>query len=185
MQNRIVVSIWRIFQYVLQIIIFLILPFAVFTFITSKTPMLGTIQSMVVLSGSMEPTLTTGSVVYIKKELGYDNGDVITFKNDAGQNVTHRIIDIAFTEAGTTYRTQGDANTSADTQIIPSAKVSGKVFLAIPVLGKFIAYLNSPQGFFLSIIIPSLFFIAIELWNIKKEFEKQIEKRILERMHIS
>lgn len=168
--------------YVLHIVLFLLLPIAIFTFVTSKSSFIGSIRSMVVLSGSMEPAYPVGSVVYIKKEVGYAIGSAITFKNDADENVTHRITDIRFGEEGTFYQTKGDANTSADSQLVSSDKVIGKVFFSIPYFGKLITFLNTPQGFLLSVIIPSFVFISAELWSIKKEIERETERKVLERL---
>jgi len=137
---------------------------------------------MVVLSGSMEPALPVGSIVYITKQIGYDNKDIITYKTESGMNVTHRITGIEFSEEGTVYSTKGDANKSIDSSVIPYEKVMGKVFLTIPYLGKVINFLNSPKGFLAFIVAPSTLFISMELWKIKKEIEKDVEKRILTRM---
>lgn len=134
---------------------------------------------MVVLSGSMSPAYPVGSVIYIQKQLGYNLHDAITFKNTAGENVTHRITNIEFDDKGTTYTTKGDANNTVDSVVVPSANVTGRVFLYIPYLGRAIALFGTLQGFIIFIICPSLILIGYELWNIKKEIEKEMEKKVL------
>jgi signal peptidase len=79
-------------------------------------------QRYVIVSGSMDPAIPTGSVVYDRvvpvEELAV--GDVITFVPPAeygiDEPVTHRIVDIATGErAGApVIRTKGDANDSLD-----------------------------------------------------------------------
>ncbi len=169
----------------LQSILFVLLLLTVATFVSSRTPLFGQFRSMVVLTGSMEPVLPVGSIVYITKQIAYDNKDVITFQNNAGQNVTHRIVDIAFTDEGTVYTTKGDANERADTALVPNANVTGKVFFTLPFIGKVINFLNRPEGFISLVIVPTFFLIVIELWNIKKELEKHIEKKLMDRLQIN
>jgi signal peptidase I len=88
-------------------------------------------ERYVIISGSMEPAIGTGSVVYDKvvpvEELAV--GDVITFAPPSEYNVTepvtHRIHEISRAPQGTTvngkqaggvvqYRTKGDANPDVD-----------------------------------------------------------------------
>lgn len=68
----------------------------------------------VVLSGSMEPEIPTGSVVVVdgrKKE--WNPGDVITYRR-GNMVVTHRIVEKS--EEG--YYTKGDANAEEDAGIV-------------------------------------------------------------------
>lgn len=172
----------KILSIIFQCILFITLLSAVFTFFTSKTSIFASIRSMVVLTGSMEPTFPVGSVVYIKPQIAYAIGDSITFKNTANQHVTHRIVDFTYTEKGTAYTTKGDANTTPDKILVASDAIAGKVFFSIPFIGKLIAFLNSPAGFLAFIITPTLLVIGMELWNIKKEIEKSVEKRMMEKL---
>lgn len=180
--HHITKKILKLFSLAGQSILFIVLLFTVFTFVSSRMAVLGSIRSLVVLTGSMEPKLPVGSVIFIKKQIAYNKGDIITFASTGGQNVTHRIIDFAFTAVGTVYTTQGDANNTADSHKVSLDKVSGKVFFAIPFVGKVIAFLNKPLGFFIFVVFPTLIFVGYELWNIKKEIEIQTEKRILEKL---
>lgn len=173
----------RILYIKLHILLFLILPLVVFTLITSKTPLLVGIQSFVVLTGSMEPTISTGSLTYTLRQPIYMQNDIIAFKNASGQTVTHRIAQTINDGNITTYRTIGDANNSFDEGSVPQSDVQGKVIFTIPYLGKLMYSLKTPPGFILAIVIPSILFILFELWNIKKEIEKSAEKRILAKMN--
>ena len=67
----------------------------------------------VVLSGSMEPTIETGSVCFINKHADYDSikeDDIIAFQMKNGPLVTHRVVEV--TDSGLT--TKGDNNTDID-----------------------------------------------------------------------
>jgi len=163
----------------LTIAVLIILPIVVFTFITSKTNAILGIQSFVVLSGSMEPNVSTGSVIYAKPVQNYSKGDIIAFKQ-ADRTVTHRIVDVKDTK---TFVTKGDANTIADNDPVSSDKIIGKQVFFLPYVGRLIIFLKTPQGFFPLIIFPITVFIVLEFWNLKKEIEKQVEKKLLSRIN--
>lgn len=95
----------------------------------------------VVISGSMEDTISVNDVVVIHRQADYQPGDVITFRS-SGSIVTHRIIE----EAPDSYTTKGDANNAADLTPTLKADVIGRVVLVIPGIGKLIEYLRTPLG---------------------------------------
>lgn len=172
----------NILKFFIQLILFLLLPGVIFTLIASKTPILGGIQSFVVLTGSMEPTLPVGSLTYIKPSGEYQKGDIIAFKNVADQSVTHRIVERFKDFDGYSFRTRGDANNTEDREIVKNSDVLGKSLFMIPFIGYLINFLKTPFGFSALIVFPTTVFIVFELWNFRKEFEKHMEKKILEKM---
>lgn len=185
----------------LTIIIFTVLPIVVFTLITSKSPILFGIKSYVVLTGSMEPTIPVGSIIYTLKTPEYKKGDVIAFEN-GGITVTHRIAGMK-NEAGQNisllvsplegikkdqpifYQTKGDANKKEDSKLVSQKNVSGQVLTYLPYIGKLIFFLKTIPGFLLLIVLPTLVFVGSELWNIKKEIVKETEKKLMERMNLT
>lgn len=111
-------------------------------------PRLFHIKPFVVLSGSMEPTIPTASVVFVdttKRDVKI--GDVITFSLSTGANtgvyVTHRVNDIV----DGLIQTKGDNNDNADGYIEPDA-VTGTVMTHIPYVGLILDFLQK-QGFVL------------------------------------
>lgn len=113
-------------------------------------------QTYTVLSGSMEPTYSTGSIIYVKdlapEELAVN--DPISFTISENTVVTHRIIEVLPDEdySETIYfRTKGDANKSADGELVRSENVLGKVVFSIPLLGFVLHYLAQPPGNYLVI----------------------------------
>lgn len=89
------------------------------------------LRGYVILSGSMEPMIPTGSVVVVNTaDRDVLPGDVATFSRH-GDLVTHRIL--SNTEDG--YQTKGDANTDPDTGIISAEDIRGKVLFHIPMIG--------------------------------------------------
>lgn len=103
-------------------------------------PMIFGYKPLVVLTGSMEPTIKTGSVLYYKKvpESELKVGDPITFKIN-GQYVSHRINSIKDGQ----YQTKGDANQSPDPVRITYSSIEGKDSnITIPYIGYYIKFIN-------------------------------------------
>lgn len=91
------------------------------------------INTYIVLSGSMEPMIHTGSVAYIdENDTDVTVGDVITFKLENGEYVTHRIVEE--TEDGQ-YVTKGDANDVVDLNTVSKEQVVGTYMTSIPKVG--------------------------------------------------
>jgi signal peptidase I len=166
---------------ILNVTIFLILPLVVFTLITSKTDIIAGIRSFTVLTGSMSPLIPQGAIVYSMKHPSYNKGDIITYEQ-SGVTVTHRITEVKTENGKTFYSTKGDANNTGDSQSVALENVVGKVELFVPEVGKLTMFLKTLPGFVVLIIVPALIFIGFELFNIKRELEKEIEKKVLRRM---
>lgn len=118
-----------------------------------SVPKLFGIEPFITLSGSMEPGIPTGSVVFIDtKDKEVHEGDIIAFKSGDGQGatVTHRAVKIS--EDGT-ITTKGDNNEVEDLSLLKPENVIGKYKLCIPniglILGKLDAKKNAVIGAFL------------------------------------
>lgn len=105
-------------------------------------PMVIGYKPLVVLSGSMEPSIKTGSIIYYSKvqEKDLKVGDIITFKTETKKEyVSHRINSI---EDGK-YETKGDANEVADPIKITYDQIVGKdLNISIPFLGYYVKFAN-------------------------------------------
>lgn len=94
----------------------------------------------VVGSGSMEPKLSKGDLIFVKAEKSYSVGDVVVFE-EGGVLVVHEIVAID----GELVTTQGAANNTPDEPF--SVKyVSGKVIFHIDGAGGVVNALKSPLG---------------------------------------
>lgn len=109
---------------------------------------LSQMKPVVVVSGSMEPSITTGSLALIDtKESAINIGDVVSFR--AGDAlVTHRVIEI--TEEG--YRTKGDNNDIADVGTVTQDQIEGKLVYDIPGLGYLLKVIALPAGTALTLL---------------------------------
>lgn len=97
------------------------------------------ISPYVVLSGSMEPVIHTGSLVYISEQEGEPEvGDIVAYKI-GDLPVVHRIIE----EVDGGYITKGDANEAVDLAIVEPSKVIGKYVFTVPAAGYILTALQS------------------------------------------
>lgn len=114
--------------------------------------------SYVVASSSMEPTIDTGSIIYVRATDDYRSGDVITFVED-DRIITHRII-------GTTadgFLTKGDANDLVDEWHVTEQQIIGELIVAVPIYGYVIQIAKTPLGFVTTVLLPGIFLIGMEL----------------------
>lgn len=112
---------------------------------------LGNYGMAVIMSGSMEPSLSLYDLTIIKKEKDYNNDDIVVY-NENNNLVVHRIVE----KTDDFITTKGDANDIADLPIIKE-NIKGKVVKAIPNLGKIILYMSNPMYISLTIILIALF----------------------------
>lgn len=103
-------------------------------------------QQLTVLTGSMEPEIPVGSMVYVQpvEPETLAEGDVVTFTQADGDTVTHRVVRNRTVEG--TLVTKGDANAEEDVEPVPYDRVVGKVGLALPGAGDVFGYLSSDVG---------------------------------------
>ena len=96
-----------------------------------------------VLSGSMEPTFHTGSIVLISRDKEVTVGDAAAFYvGDERMYVTHRIVGV-----GTNgYITKGDANMDEDPWQVAESDIDGKVLFSVPYLGYLFKTASSKPG---------------------------------------
>lgn len=114
------------------------------------------LQVFTVLSGSMEPTYHTGSLIYVKKvdAAKLSEGTVITFMLDENTVATHRIVGVVPDEdepGVVRYRTKGDANEAEDGSLVHYKNVIGTPVFSIPRLGYLANYIQHPPGTYVAV----------------------------------
>ena len=136
-------------------------------------------QIKIVKSGSMEPALKTGSIVFIMPRNSYSVGDVVTFGEDSKNAIptTHRLV-ATRTEGNTSYfNTKGDANATQDPEEITQANIIGKVVFTIPFAGYILDFARQPWGFALLIGIPATLVVLYELIGIIEEVRAMMRRK--------
>ncbi len=96
-----------------------------------------------VTSGSMEPELPVGSVIYVEhvKPESVQPGDIIAFYVDATV-VTHRVVENRFVEGE--FVTKGDANEMEDFSNARYRDLVGVVKYHFPYLGNYLMIYSNP-----------------------------------------
>lgn len=135
-----------------------------------------------VLSGSMEPTYCTGSVIYVQRT-DYQSlrvGDPITFIISEDTVATHRIVEVIpdDEELGTIrFKTKGDANETVDGNLVHHKNVLGKPVFTIPYLGYLAHYIQSPPGVYIAISVSLLLTLMAFIPELMLK-GKKVKKRI-------
>jgi signal peptidase len=147
--------------------------------LVSLLPITGNVEIKIVKSGSMEPTIPTGSIVVVMPNQAYKVGDVITFGKDTKTQIptTHRIIAERKQGSQTYFTTRGDANEEQDPREIAASEVIGKVLAHVPYVGYILDFARQPMGFALLIGLPAAMIVFDESANIYREVVKLRRRR--------
>ncbi len=106
------------------------------------------VSPLIVVSGSMEPTIRTGSLLLARERpVGeVDVGDIVTVERTDGHGlITHRVQAVDTVDGVITLTLKGDANTLSDPTTYTPASVGSYVF-AIPGAGHLAAFLQAGTG---------------------------------------
>jgi len=180
-KKKIAISIFLIgFAFLGSYLIYFILQIA----LNTSAPM------VVVVSGSMEPNINKGDLLFIQ---GVDPedievGDVIVYDAHGlwvgapEDPIVHRVIDIKEDDGKLYFVTKGDANELKDKEPVPENRVLGKVVGRIPYVGWVKIILTDYGLLFPVIIILSVPLVVSILWDLikgeKEEEEKKVSKLI-------
>jgi signal peptidase I len=175
--------VWKIVSNIITGILFLLLIFMIFVVGSSKAsggePNFLGYQLKSVLSGSMEPTFKTGSIISVKpvqNPSDLKKGDVITFMETQDALVTHRIIEVIKNNDQVMYKTQGDNNDNPDTNpVVPQNVVAKYTGFTIPYIGYLLDFTKSKNGTALLLILPGILLIGYSGLTIFKAL-KEIDK---------
>ena len=101
-----------------------------------------------VLSGSMEPELPVGSLIYVKEDIPekVQPDTVIAFYGSLEDSgiITHRVVKNNVVSG--TFRTKGDANEEEDPLPVPYDNYIGGVIFHVPCMGMILTCLTSFYG---------------------------------------
>jgi signal peptidase I len=133
-------------------------------------------QTLTVVSGSMEPTLGTGSVVIdeVISPLDAHPGDIVTFRDPLHpRQLTHRLQRMRV-EGDTAYMvTLGDANDAPERWTVQTNGQIGRVVAHVPKLGYVRAALGTRYARLgvLGAVMALGMFLLVDLWRPRRRTE--------------
>ena len=135
----------------------------------------------VVLSGSMEPTYHTGSLIYVKKADPFtiEAGTPITFMMDEDTIATHRVVEVVPDETDSTvvrFRTKGDANDAPDGSLVHYKNVIGTPVFSIPYLGYVSDYITNPPGMYIGFTVLGIIILMLFAPDLLRAADKADKK---------
>lgn len=125
---------------------------------------------LTVQSGSMEPSIKRGDLIIVRPSENRKINDVVTYRNQVGTLVTHRIVNIVNEDEKIFYQTKGDANNVVDNDLVSMNQLIGTVVLKIPKLGTLLGFFRTFWGMTILILIP---FLLISISIVKKMIAKE------------
>ena len=165
----------NIFKSIINIIIILVVIINVVliakTMIASnETPSIFGIKTFIVVSGSMQPEIGIGDMIFVKTGETIKLNDIISYKL-GDMIVTHRVKDIIEENGTINYRTKGDYNNSEDAELVDKKNVEGIVIFKIGKIGQLLIFLKTKLGIFVLAIT------SIILYKFGKIVETRKNKR--------
>ncbi len=148
------------------------------------------VQPLIVLTGSMEPTLPTGGIAYMRPVADASRtnatpevdpnwtptapiqaGDIITFRvpRDPRLTISHRVIAVLEDDRGRRFQTQGDNSGHPDAQPVLASSVVGTVVFAVPRLGYVADWLRHGSSFLLLLGTPTAIVVLVESAKIVRD----------------
>ena len=156
-------TIKRIIRWLVLIILLVFMAFNMYSFISirilnNKLNTIGRYAMLQVVSPPMEPTIHVSDIVIIDtKSDNYNEKDIMTYEDENGLLVTHRIVDI-----DDYYMvTKGDNNESDDGEI-SADKIVGKLVYQSHLLGQIILILQNKIVLVLIFIIGILVCVGLD-----------------------
>lgn len=122
------------------------------------------IKPVVVVSGSMEPEIPVGSLVFIdQRDQSVDPGDVIAYRigDTMDTIIVHRVVD---QNNDGMYITKGDSNDTADPASVTKQQIVGKEIFCVPKAGKF-RFICSKAGLLIIGAVAIGYFIFGMIWK--------------------
>lgn len=119
-----------------------------------------------ITTNSMNPSITSGTLIVSKPNKIYKVTDIIAYKEinpstktETGRIITHRIVEVK----SDGFVTKGDANEFPDPGEVKREQVLGSVFLVVPNLGFLDIIVRTIPGFLIFVALPTFIIVRSEL----------------------
>ena len=145
----------------------------------NKIPSVFGWKPFIVLSGSMEDTIMPGDLILTKEidALELKEGDIISFRTNKYNVITHRIINIVDENGERKYYTKGDNNNSADSEPVCNEQIEGRYRYRIPKLGEIALNLQKPIGIVICVTLPLIILLIAQFADYKRQVKEKEKKQ--------
>ena len=138
-----------------------------------QCPLILGFGSAVVMTGSMEDTISPYDLVVVHRAGSYEVDDIVVYQGNT-YCVTHRIVAMEEDAAGQIWvTTQGDANNAPDDPI-KYERIIGRVIMTVPGVGAIRQFLRTPTGFLLLTLLTVAALFAPE-WVTRRREEQNTD----------
>ena len=132
-----------------------------------KGPNFGSVVPLIVLTDSMYPNIQSGDLIICDtlEAEEVNEGDVIAFFDPAGNGssvVTHRVIEVTTENGLIAWRTQGDANNTPDSSLVPADNLVGRYKLRIAGAGNVAMFMQTTQGLIVCVVLPIILLVGYD-----------------------
>ncbi len=132
-----------------------------------KVPNFGSVVPLIVLTDSMYPNIQSGDLIICNtlEAEEVNEGDVIAFFDPAGNGssvVTHRVIEVTEENGVIAWRTQGDANNTPDSSLVPADNLVGRYKLRIAGAGNVAMFMQTTQGLIVCVVLPIILLVGYD-----------------------
>lgn len=168
---------------VLLILTVILCIYIVYQLFRYGTVNLGGYMMFRVVTGSMEPTMSVGTLLVAKEVdiAAISVDDIVCFRTYdsaiSGSIVTHRVVEIMQDGSGILLRTKGDANPIADGYFVSQANLVGKVVWFSgndSLLNRIFSFLSGKIGFLGCIVFPCLLIAGMVLQGCVKNIRNEM-----------
>lgn len=125
-------------------------------------PMIGGLEYLTIISGSMEPEIPVGSLIFIEEVRPQDIeiGDVVTFSTSGEITVTHKVIGYELSQDA--LITHGVGNADGVNEITPFKSVVGRVVFSVPVIGRVFLFISTSRGKVIAVtFVVALYILSV------------------------
>ena len=146
----------------------------------NRVPSVFGYKPFAVLSGSMQPNIMVGDLIFIKKTdiNKLKKNDIIAFRDKDNLVTTHRIIKVVKKGNEKCFETKGDSNNVKDEELACKKNIEGKYAKRYAKLGNFILFIQKPLGF--TVMMMTLFIICVLIYIIQDKTSSKKEKKMSE-----
>jgi len=133
-----------------------------------EVPKIGGVCPLIVLTGSMEPEISSGDLIIVNQADPKDikKGDIIAFFDPDGNGssvLTHRVTKVINDNGKLSFKTKGDANNAEDRLAVTEDKLVGIYKTSIPGAGNVAMFMQTTLGLIICVVVPLVLLIGYDI----------------------